>query len=63
MIAQFYNKFDELHEQSLTQALARSPNKVTIKNEVKYRILDRWTKPFHKEDILGIDPEKQDRDK
>ena len=59
MIAQFYNKFDELHEQSLSQALARSPNKVTIKNEVKYRILDRWTKPFHKEDILGIDPEKQ----
>jgi hypothetical protein len=35
---------------------------VTIKNEVKYRILDRWTKPFHKEDILGIDPEKQDRE-
>lgn len=58
MIAQFYNKFDELHEQSLTQALARSPNKVTMKNEVKYRIPERWTKPFHKEDILGIDPAK-----
>ena len=58
MIAQFYNKFDELHEQSLTQALARSPHKVTMKNEVKYRIPDRWTKKFHKEDILGIDPGK-----
>lgn len=52
MIAQFYNKFDELHEQSLSQTLARSPNKQSIKNEVKYRIPDRWTKPFHKEDIL-----------
>ena len=38
MIAQFYNKFDELHEQSLTAALAKSPNRTTIKNEVKYRI-------------------------
>ena len=38
MIAQFYNKFDELHEQSLTQALAKSPNKTSIKNEVKYRV-------------------------
>ena len=46
MIAQFYNKFDELHEQSLTQALAKSPNKVMIKNEVKYRIPERWTKKF-----------------
>ena len=55
MIAQFYNKFDELHEQSLSQALARSPDKVTLKNEVKYRVPQRWTKPFHKEDILGND--------
>lgn len=23
-----------------------------MKNEVKYRIPERWTKPFHKEDIL-----------
>jgi hypothetical protein len=48
MIALFYNKFDELHEQSLTQALAKSPNKMMIKNEVKYRIPERWTKTFHK---------------
>jgi hypothetical protein len=27
MIAKFYNKFDELHEQSINQALAKSPNK------------------------------------
>jgi hypothetical protein len=53
MIAQFYQKFDELHEQSLSQALARSPNKVTLKNEVKYRVPVRWTKKFHKEDIVG----------
>jgi hypothetical protein len=26
-----------------------------MKNEVKYRIPERWTKQFHKEDILGID--------
>ena len=57
MIAQFYQKFDELHEQSLSQALARSPNKVTLKNEVKYRIPERWTKKFHKEDIVG--PQKR----
>jgi len=55
MIAQFYNKFDELHEQSLTQALARSPNKQTIRNEVKYRVPEMWTKPFHKEDILSAE--------
>lgn len=55
MIAQFYNKFDELHEQSLTAALARSPNKTLIKNEVKYRIPERWTKQFHKEDIVSMD--------
>ena len=55
MIAQFYNKFDELHEQSLTSALAKSPNKNTIKNEVKYRIPERWTRAFHKEDIVSSD--------
>ena len=53
MIAQFYNKFDELHEQSLTQALAKSPNKAMIKNEVKYRIPERWTKKFHKNDVVS----------
>lgn len=53
MIAQFYQKFDELHEQSISQALARSPNKVHLKNEVKYRVPERWTKKFHKEDIIG----------
>ena len=42
----------------MTQALARSPNKITMKNEVKYRIPERWTRPFHKEDILGVDPSK-----
>jgi phage regulator Rha-like protein len=61
MIAQFYNKFDELHEQSLTQALARSPNKITMKNEVKYRIPERWTKPFHKEDILKDHKKNKDQ--
>lgn len=55
MIAQFYNKFDELHEQSLTQALSKSPNKVMIKNEVKYRIPERWTKNFHKQDIVSME--------
>ena len=55
MIAQFYNKFDELHEQSLTQALAKSPNKVMIKNEVKYRIPERWTKKFHKQDVVSME--------
>ena len=37
----------------MTQALARSPNKQTIRNEVKYRVPEMWTKPFHKEDILS----------
>lgn len=55
MIAQFYNKFDELHEQSLTAALSKSPNKEMIKNEVKYRIPERWTKKFHKEDIVSAE--------
>lgn len=55
MIAQFYNKFDELHEQSLTQALAKSPNKAMIKNEVKYRIPERWTKHFYKHDVVSMD--------
>ena len=55
MIAQFYNKFDELHEQSLTAALAKSPNKQTIKNEVKYRIPQRWIKGFYKQDVVSLD--------
>ena len=55
MIAKFYNKFDELHEQSLTMALAKSPNKMMIKNEVKYRIPERWTKQFHKQDVVSMD--------
>ena len=54
MIAKFYNKFDELHEQSISQALAKSPNKDQLKNEVKYRIPERWTKKFHKFDIVDI---------
>jgi hypothetical protein len=54
MIAKFYNKFDELHEQSIVQALAKSPNKELLKNEVKYRIPERWTKKFHKHDIIDI---------
>ena len=54
MIAKFYNKFDELHEQSISQALAKSPNKDQLKNEVKYRIPERWTKKFHKYDIVDI---------
>ena len=54
MIAKFYNKFDELHEQSVQQALAKSPNKDILKKEVKYRIPDRWTKKFHKYDIVDI---------
>jgi len=24
-----------------------------MKNEVKYRVPERWTKKFHKEDIIG----------
>jgi hypothetical protein len=54
MIAKFYNKFDELHEQSLGQALSRSPNKQQVKNEVKYKIPERWTKKFHKHDIVPL---------
>ena len=54
MIAKFYNKFDELHEQSVNQTLAKSPNKDQLKNEVKYRIPERWTKKFHKYDIVDI---------
>jgi hypothetical protein len=53
MIARFYNKFDELHEQSVQAALAKSPNKLLVKNEIKYKIPERWTKPFHKHDIIG----------
>jgi hypothetical protein len=55
MIAQFYNKFDELHEKSLMSALASQPNRTVIKNEVKYRIPDRWTKKFNKHDIVSLD--------
>lgn len=54
MIAKFYNKFDELHESSVNQALALSPNKQQMKKEVKYRIPERWTKKFHKYDIVDI---------
>jgi len=54
MIARFYNKFDELHEQSVAQALAKSPNKEQLKKEVKYRIPERWTRKFHKYDIVDI---------
>ncbi len=53
MIARFYNKFDELHEQSVQAALAKSPNKQLVKNEIKYKIPERWTKRFHKHDIIG----------
>ncbi len=53
MIARFYNKFDELHEQSVQAALAKSPNKNLVKNEIKYKIPERWTKPFYKHDIVG----------
>ena len=55
MIAQFYNKFDELHEKSLMAALAAQPDRGVIKNEVKYRIPDRWTKKFNKHDIVSVD--------
>ena len=54
MIAKFYNKFDELHEQSVTQALSKQPNIDQLKNQVKYRIPDRWTKKFHKYDVVDI---------
>ena len=54
MIAKFYNKFDELHEQSINQALAKGPSIQQLKNEVKYRIPERWTKRFHKYDIVDI---------
>lgn len=37
------------------QALAKSPNKAQIKNEVKYKIPERWTKKFNKFDILPVD--------
>eukprot|EP00347_Sterkiella_histriomuscorum_P022188 403331364 len=54
MIAKFYNKFDELHEQSVSLALAKSPNKQQVKNEIKYKIPERWTKRFHKHDIIPL---------
>jgi hypothetical protein len=53
MIARFYNKFDELHEQSVQATLAKSPNKQLVKNEIKYKIPERWTRPFYKHDIVG----------
>jgi len=53
MIARFYNKFDELHEQSVQAALAKSPNKLLVKNEIKYKIPEKWTRPFYKHDIVG----------
>jgi len=53
MITRFYNKFDELHEQSVQAALAKGPNKNIVKNEIKYKIPERWTRPFHKHDIIG----------
>jgi uncharacterized membrane protein YheB (UPF0754 family) len=55
MIAQFYNKFDELHEQSLTAALSKNSDKQSLKNEIKYHIPQRWTKNFHKYDIVSMD--------
>ena len=64
MIARFYNKFDELHEQSVQAALAKSPNKVTVKNEIKYKIPERWTKRFYKYDIISklpVDGEERGR--
>lgn len=53
MIARFYNKFDELHEHSVQAALAKSPNKALVKKEIKYKIPERWTRPFYKHDIVG----------
>jgi hypothetical protein len=34
--------------------LSKGPNRDELKNEVKYRIPDRWTKRFHKYDIVDI---------
>jgi len=59
MIAKFYNKFDELHEQSINQALAKGPSIDQLKHEVKYRIPERWTKRFHKYDIVDINIYRQ----
>jgi hypothetical protein len=53
MIARFYNKFDELHEQSVQSALANSLNRLQAKNEIKHKIPERWTRKFHKHDIIG----------
>ena len=54
MIARFYNKFDELHNSSVIQALAKSPNKQQIKSEIKYKIPERWTRKFYKYDIVPV---------
>lgn len=35
-------------------ALARSPNKQQVKNEIKYKIPERWTKRFHRHDIIPL---------
>jgi len=34
--------------------LARSPNKQQLKNEVKYKIPEKWTGKFYKYDVLPI---------
>ena len=54
MIARFYSKFDELHEQSVAQALSKNPDREKLKNDVKYRIPERWTKKFNKYDVVDI---------
>lgn len=54
MIAKFYDKFDELHEQSVGQTLSKGPNKEQLRNDVKYRIPERWTKKFNKYDVIDI---------
>jgi len=54
MIIQFYSKFDQLHKQSVAKTLAKSPTKEQVKNEIKYKIPERWTKNFHKHDIIPI---------
>lgn len=59
MIAKFYTKFDDLHEHSIGQTLARSPNKIQVKNEVKYKIPERWTGKFHKHDIVPLHTYKE----
>lgn len=38
----------------MNQALARSPNKNQVKVEIKYKIPERWTKKFHKFDVVPM---------